>query len=212
MGELLLMDRVYRGPTMPKKRKRKLLTWKMLWVLVAFIIAIYIALYFFVVPEREDQPFFAGDDRPLVIAHRGGAEIAPENTLVAFNKAQNLGVDVIEFDVQMTSDGHLVIIHDPVVDDVTDGKGYVHRMTLTELKELDAAYYFTDVRGNAIYRGQGVTIPTVEEVFKAFPDERFNIEMKVYDAAELEDDAEAEEEQNEAQNDADGQCSYSKQT
>src|SRR5215212_4556790 len=59
--------------------------------------------------------------RPLVMAHRGGAGLWPENTLLAFERARDLGVDVIETDVQSTADGVLVVMHDATVDRTTDG-------------------------------------------------------------------------------------------
>jgi glycerophosphoryl diester phosphodiesterase len=85
-----------------------------------------------------------------VIAHRGGASYEPENTLVAFQNSINQGVDWLEFDVQMTKDGVLVVIHDETVDRTTDGTGSVHEMTLEQIRSLDA--------------GKGEKVPTLEEV------------------------------------------------
>jgi glycerophosphoryl diester phosphodiesterase len=87
---------------------------------------------------------------PRIIAHRGGPRHAPENTLAAFRNAVTLGVDALEFDVQMSQDGALVVIHDEAVDRTTNGRGAVRDMTLAELRELDA--------------GDGQQIPTFDEV------------------------------------------------
>jgi glycerophosphoryl diester phosphodiesterase len=126
------------------------------------------------------HPFFARFERyPLVMAHQGGNQLWPDNTLYAFERATALGVDVLEMDVHGTADGELVVIHDDTVDRTTDGSGAVREHTLTEIKTLDAGYRWTDDDGQTFpYRGQGVTVPTLAEVFDAFPDMPMNIEIK----------------------------------
>jgi glycerophosphoryl diester phosphodiesterase len=74
----------------------------------------------------------------LKIGHRGAAGHAPENTLLSFQKAMDLGVDMIELDVYVCKTGELVVIHDEKVDRTTNGTGYVREKTLDELKILDA--------------------------------------------------------------------------
>lgn len=96
--------------------------------------------------------------KPLVIGHRGFASQAPENTMVSFKKALDLGVGGLEFDVQMTRDGHLVVCHDEQVDRTTNGKGLIKDYTLAELKKLDAGGWFGP-------EFAGETIPTLEELF-----------------------------------------------
>ncbi|EGL83577.1 glycerophosphoryl diester phosphodiesterase [Caldalkalibacillus thermarum TA2.A1] len=172
--------RIHHAPTpyLRAQRKKKKPIFKIIISVFFLLVLAYLILFLIVVPERPDYPFFEGDKKPLVIAHRGGAALAPENTLLAFEQALELGVDVIEFDAHMTRDGHLVVIHDETVDRTTDGEGRVDALTLDQIKALDAAYTFRDIRGNYIFRNQGVTIPTVEEVFKAFPSARMLIELK----------------------------------
>ncbi|HXG85816.1 MAG TPA: glycerophosphodiester phosphodiesterase [Pyrinomonadaceae bacterium] len=130
-------------------------------------------------PATESAFFLQSGARPLAIAHRGGAGLFPENTLYAFERAADLGVDVIEIDVRSTSDGTLVVIHDATVERTTDGSGRVVEMTLDRLKRLDAGYRFSPDGGKTFpLRQSGVTIPTLREVFTAFPAMRFNIEPK----------------------------------
>jgi glycerophosphoryl diester phosphodiesterase len=126
------------------------------------------------------RPFFAqSKNRPLVMAHQGGKGLRPENTLVAFEHAETLGVDVLEMDIHTTADGVPVVMHDETVDDTTDGTGPNLSFTLAELKELDAGYDWTPDDGQTFpYRGQGITVPTLEEVFAAFPGMPMNIEIK----------------------------------
>ena len=101
------------------------------------------------------------------IAHRGGGELAPENTLVAYRNSLAVGADTLEADVHMTSDGVVVVSHDETVDRCTNGTGAIMDMTLAEVKALDAGYHFTP-DGDATYpwRGKGLTLPTLEEVFR----------------------------------------------
>lgn len=116
---------------------------------------------------------------PLVMAHRGGRGLWPENTFYAFEHAVDLGVDVLEMDIHSTADGVLVTMHDDSVDRTTDGSGPIHGFTLAELQKLDAGYYWTSDDGQTYpYRGQGITVPTLEEIFTAFPEMLMNIEIK----------------------------------
>lgn len=130
-----------------------------------------------------DHPFFGDRDQVLVIAHQGGEKLRPDNTLVAFSYAVELGVDVLEMDMHSTQDGVLVVMHDESVDRTTNGSGLIKEMTLAELKTLDAAYNWPhhDPAGPRPYRGQGITVPTVEELFQSFPQMRMNIEIKQAD-------------------------------
>lgn len=127
-----------------------------------------------------DHPYYADDlPYPLVIAHQGGDGLWPGNTMYAFEHAAALGVDVLEMDLHITKDGMLVLMHDETVNRTTDGTGLIEEMTLAEIKTLDAGYdWSTDDGGTFPYRGQGVTVPTLEEVFQAFHEYRMIIEIK----------------------------------
>ncbi|MDO4942939.1 MAG: glycerophosphodiester phosphodiesterase [Lachnospiraceae bacterium] len=106
-------------------------------------------------------------------AHRGFSGKYPENTMLAFQKAYEVGVDGIELDVQLTKDGELVIIHDESVDRTTDGTGYVRDYTLTELRNLDASYLY-------IGKTEKNLIPTFREYCEWVKDKDLitNIELK----------------------------------
>ena len=117
---------------------------------------------------------------PLLIGHRGAAGLAPENTMASFRQAvDRWAVDMIELDVRATADGHCVVIHDATVDRTTNGVGPVAGMTLEELQSLDAGYRFTDDAGGHPFRGQGLTVPTLDEVLDAFPGLRITAEIKI---------------------------------
>ena len=91
---------------------------------------------------------------PLVVAHRGASSTHPENTLEAFEAAIAEGADVVELDVRLTADGVPVVLHDPEVSRSTDGRGFVHELTLAQVKALDAAPG----------RPERAQIPTLREV------------------------------------------------
>jgi glycerophosphoryl diester phosphodiesterase len=130
-----------------------------------------------------DHPFFKeAKNKPEVIAHRGGAGQWPGETLFAFEQALKLGVDVIEMDVHSTSDGALVLLHNPTVDETTDGRGPVNKFNLKELQKLDAGYRWTDDGEKTFpFRGKGIRVPTLEEILLKFPHQRMNIEIKQKD-------------------------------
>lgn len=95
-------------------------------------------------------------------AHRGAMTTHPENTLPALEEAVRLGAHMIEFDIQLTKDGALVLMHDSTVNRTTDGKGKVSDLTLAEIKALDAG-------AKLDARFAGTRIPTFEEALAVFP-------------------------------------------
>ena len=134
----------------------------------------------------EDPPPFA--EHPLMapgfwnIAHRGGGRLAPEETLVAYANAVDIGADVLEADLHATSDGVIVCMHDDTVDRTTDGSGEIRTMSWAEVSTLDAGYRFSPDGGATFpHRGQGVTVPTLSELLDAFPDQLFSLELKPND-------------------------------
>ncbi|MGH8433510.1 MAG: glycerophosphodiester phosphodiesterase [Pseudomonas sp.] len=119
---------------------------------------------------------------PLVIAHRGGRGLWPENSLFAFERANALGVDMLEMDLRRTRDGELVVIHDAKVNRTTNGSGKVAELSLAELQALDAGYRWTADGGESHpYRNQGIRIPTFSEVLARFPQRAKVVEIKVPD-------------------------------
>lgn len=118
-----------------------------------------------------------------IFAHRGFSGYYPENTMLAFKKAIEIGVDGIELDVQLTKDNTVVIIHDETIDRTTNGNGLVNSYTYDELKKFDASFNFNNFGFNRI--------PTLEEYFLLVKDLDIitNIELKtsVYQYLGIED-------------------------
>lgn len=144
--------------------------------------------------------------RVMNMAHSGGEDEAPMNTMYAFERAARIGADMLELDVHSTRDGKLVVIHDSTVDRTTNGSGYVGQMSLGQIRRLDAAHWFVPGRsavhdlprssyplrgaryGRPKVRGhqpKDFMVPTLAEVFRQFPDTPINIEIKGTDDADL---------------------------
>ena len=150
-------------------------------------------------------PRFSGDG-PRIIAHRGvhqdfdragltnetctAARLIPtdhglmENTLPSMEAAFDLGADVVEIDIHLTSDGRLAVFHDWTLDCRTDGSGNTEDATLAELQALDIGYGYTADGATFPLRGRGVGLmPSFDQVMQAFPDGRFLIDIKSGDPA-----------------------------
>lgn len=145
-----------------------------------------------------DNPWL--EERVLNMAHSGGEDEAPTNTMYAFKRAAKKGADMLELDVQSTKDGKLVVLHNATVDETTDGTGKVADQTWKRVKKYDAAYWFVRGEGTTheaaendyTWRGarngdklipkryvrKDFRIPLLREVFKEFPDTPINIEIK----------------------------------
>lgn len=147
---------------------------------IVILMVVGIALLLFLMPDAPASAYYSNIDRPLVIAHQGGDGIWPGDTMFAFEKAVETGADVLEMDAHITKDGHIVLMHDEEVDRTTDGTGLIEDMTLDELKRLDAAYQWSNDDDKTFpYRGQGIQIPTLDELFQKFPQMRYVIEIKL---------------------------------
>jgi glycerophosphoryl diester phosphodiesterase len=113
------------------------------------------------------------------MAHQGGEGEYPSNTRIAFDAANAAGADALDTDFHMTKDGVLVLMHDETLEGRTNGTGAVRDHTYAELLQLDWAYNWTPDGGQTYpYRGQGIKVMRMEELFDAYPTQRFGIEMK----------------------------------
>ena len=147
------------------------------WVLIAAIAGSATVLAAAAV--RKDGTSALSGDWPVNLAHRGASARAPENTLEAFRLAVEAGAGGLELDLHVTRDGEVVVIHDATVDRTTDGSGAVAEMELEEIQRLDAGYRFSPDGGLTFpYRGRGVRIPMLTEVYASFPEARVNADIK----------------------------------
>lgn len=114
-----------------------------------------------------------------LVAHRGGAGEAPENTLHAFRSAAKIDTSIaFELDIHLSKDGHPVVIHDDTVDRTTDGSGRVSDMTLEELQKLNASAKFAGNLADALNDPTSIRIPHLQEVLSEFPDRKLILEIK----------------------------------
>lgn len=112
-----------------------------------------------------------------MFAHRGGSRLAPENTIAAFDNGLALGADGLEFDVQLSSDGIPMVIHDHTLDRTTDRTGPMEALTADDLGRVDAGHRF-EHDGVFPFRGRGIGVPRLDTVLARYRDARLIIEMK----------------------------------
>jgi glycerophosphoryl diester phosphodiesterase len=112
------------------------------------------------------------------LGHRGAAAERPENTLESFRRAVHVGVDVLETDVHMTRDGHIVTSHDADGRRMTGAGAAIADTRLSRVQSWDAGWGFVDARGQRPFAGRGIRIPRLLDVLEAFPTMRLNIDIK----------------------------------
>lgn len=141
------------------------------------------------------------EQRVLNIAHQGGEDEFPSNTLYAFKRSVKAGADMLELDVGVTKDGKVVVSHDATLDRTTNGRGTIESKTLKQIRKLDGAYWFAKGddayrhdRKRSAYKLRGIAtgkrkppkgytradfrVPTLAQVLAAFPRTPINIEIK----------------------------------
>src|SRR5512147_1024722 len=136
-------------------------------ILLGVVLAMAVVLRLLAQPAPASAYYTNPHSKVLVIAHQGGDGIFPGDTLYAYEHAVALGADVLEMDAHITKDGEIVLMHDEKVDRTTDGTGLIEDLTLAELKKLDAAYKWSNDNGKTFpFRGQGIQVPTLRELFE----------------------------------------------
>jgi glycerophosphoryl diester phosphodiesterase len=152
------------------------------------------------------------EKQPLNIAHQGGEDEFPSNTMYAFKSAMKAGADMLELDIGVTKDDQVVVMHDTTLDRVTNGKGTIASHTLAQIEKLDGAYWFHASTGDAYkhnrsakaytfrgvatgkrkppkgYKASDFRVTTLKAVLKAFPHTPINIEIKGRTKAEAVDE------------------------
>jgi glycerophosphoryl diester phosphodiesterase len=172
----------------------------------ALVSALAVALLF-PAGAQAQNPWLA--ERVLNIAHQGGEDEFPSNTLYAFKRSVKAGADMLELDVGVTKDGKVVVSHDTTLDRTTNGRGTIESHTLAQIRRLDGAYWFSPGddayshdRKRSAYKLRGIAtgkrkppkgytrkdfrVPTLQEVMRAFPRTPINIEIKGRTKAEAE--------------------------
>jgi glycerophosphoryl diester phosphodiesterase len=121
---------------------------------------------------------FLDHPRPIAIAHRGGAEELPENTLAAFDAAVALGYRHLETDAHLSSDGVVFSFHDHILDRITDRRGRLREVSAAVIAEADAGYHFSPDGASHPLRGAGLRIPTMEQLLTRWQHVFVNIDVK----------------------------------
>jgi glycerophosphoryl diester phosphodiesterase len=174
---------------------------------IALLSAFVFALLIPASSVAADNPWLA--KRVLNIAHQGGEDEFPSNTLYAFKRSVKAGADMLELDVGVTKDGKVVVSHDTTLDRTTNGRGTIESHTIAQIRKLDGAYWFSKGddayrhdRKRSAYKLRGIAtgkrkppkgytrtdfrVPTLQQVMRAFPRTPINIEIKGRTKAEEE--------------------------
>ena len=189
--------------------KKKYTGLKVIGVILA-VLVVFFAVVNILPPKKnlDNNPFVVKQgELPMIAAHRGGSTNNPENTMLAFSEAvKTIGVDIIESDLYLTKDGYLVYNHDEYIDTTCNVNGdisleevkalcedetkrhYIKDMTLAQLQQYNFGYYFTNQKGERIYKDvtnlkeMGLQIATASELFdlfyKSHPNLKFIVEIK----------------------------------
>ena len=115
----------------------------------------------------------------MIMAHRGDSTAVPENTMLSMRGAIEIGVDLLETDLQLTKDKEFVLFHDEDLVRTTGQEGRICDYTLDDLLNIDAGHTFTPDGGNTFpFRGKRLRLLTLRDAFAEFPDMRFNLDIK----------------------------------
>lgn len=148
-------------------------------IIVGIVVLVGIIQLILVKDVVENNPFaISENNRPLVIAHGGAKDLFPENTMVAFDGAVAIGIDMLEIDVCLTKDNILITHHDKTIDDMSDGSGKIRDYTFNELKVFNFGDGFKDLDGNNPYSDTIVSVTKLADVFKKYPTLLYNVEIK----------------------------------
>ncbi len=154
---------------------------------VLYVIIIFLCIFAYGILTTSSQsipehPFFNDSQNETsvkIIANRGGLGVWPENTLYAFQQSEEIGGDAITIDLRISLDDTLVAIHDSTVQRTTNGFEDVRKLTARELQSLDAGYTWSNDNGLTFkYRDQGITIPTINEIFAEIRNMQIYIDIK----------------------------------
>ena len=147
-------------------------------VLIALLTLLAIYGYLLTVPAAKlpETVAFYQSHGFSVIAHGNGRALMPGNTLEAGTHALEVGADILELDIHLTADNHLVVRHDDIIDTTTNGTGVIAEMTLADIQQYDVGFHEIDYP--ELVGPEGIVVPTLESLFQQFPTTRFLVELK----------------------------------
>ncbi|MFF5993198.1 glycerophosphodiester phosphodiesterase family protein [Lysinibacillus sp. KU-BSD001] len=129
-------------------------------------------------PQKREDKDVLSFTRPIVLAHHGGAHLAPEHSMLAFEKAVQYGVDGFKVDVRLTKDEEIILFHDASTERLTGVSSSVKDLTLAELRELNIGENFECLEGNYPYKNEQVEVVTLRELLETFPEKVVYIDIK----------------------------------
>ena len=146
--------------------------------MIFFKIYLLLYLFGFFIPQNTSHPVLHKLKTPVSIAHQGGNHLYPDQSILAFQNSVDLGIQVLELDVHRTLDGIIVIHHDASINRLTNDTGMIKEMLWDDLQKVDGAYNWTMDGENYPYRGKGVKILSLPQLFEKYSDKIYDIEIK----------------------------------
>lgn len=128
--------------------------------------------------KRDDQRVLNAFNRPIILAQHGGGSLAPQHSMIGFEKAAQFGVDGFKVDVRLTKDEEIVLFHDNSLEHTSNFIGYIKDLTLEELRQFNIGENFENLDGEQPYKNEHVEIVTLRELLATFPDKIIYIDMK----------------------------------
>ncbi len=180
----MAMSKVNHVPTTINSKPLRKRILNGLVVFVFLIFSVYLIVRLIAKPIPNHPVFNNFNSYPLVIAHAddSGNGLWPGNTMPFLEGVAELGVDMLEMDINMTKDGRIILMHDTTVDRTTNGSGAIPDLTLTEIQALEVGVNWSQDDGQTYpYRGQGLSVITLDDVFERFPNYPMVIEIKQSD-------------------------------
>ena len=127
--------------------------------------------------KREDKNILLGND-PIILAYHGGAHLAPDHSLLAFERSNEIGVDGFTVCVRLTKDEEIILYHEEKIDETSNGVGYIKDLTLEQLNEFNHGYNFVSIDGETPYKNDHIRCVTLKEALQTYTDKLFIIDMK----------------------------------
>jgi glycerophosphoryl diester phosphodiesterase len=149
-------------------------------IFFSIIISLIIILNLVADPIPDHPVFNNFTNTPLVIGHADdtGSGLWPGNTMPYLEGIAEIGVDMLEMDINMTKDGRIILMHDTTVDRTTNGSGAIPDLTLAEIQALEVGVNWSQDNGQTYpYRSQQLQVPTIDHVFERFPNYPMVIEV-----------------------------------
>ncbi len=129
-------------------------------------------------PQKRENKNALLVNQPVILAHHGGAHLAPDHSLLAFEQSNEIGVDGFTVCIRLTKDEEIILYHEEKIDEKSNGVGYIKDLTLTQLNEFNHGFHFVSIDGETPYKNEHITCLTLRDALQIFKNKLFIIDIK----------------------------------